>query len=484
MLRVFFLLSFLFPALLQARVLPAEGSVLNYRIAGFTASALAPAAYYRLEVAKGEYNSVKDFEKNIILTNSDTSRYIIQLLPAFSQSYTWRLSSIAKQGSKKAIDATPLCHFTTGIVPAVDTTKNRLRILDKATMHQDMLVFTDYKAVIYNMQGEPVWYLPEMKDAATKDLVYRDFKPTSTGTFTAICSEGIFEFDYDGNILWRGPLNGSPRVNNVEYYHHDFTKLPNGNYLILGNESITRQVPPELKQTMRGRASRSPDSAFRINAGTLIEYDSTGKIVWEWKSAQAFSDEEYFSVKTVQGIYEPNMHLNAAYFDESRNEIYLSFRNINMVMRIAYPSGKVICKYGKDDNLFKGQHSARLSSTRQLYMFNNNAKIKELGTLSYISSFALDSCAIRKVWEFPCDIDTNAKARCAVGGSVMELPGGDILTCMGVCGRVFIVSPQKKVLWNAIPENKIGGTESWVPSQMYRADYLHNIEALRPFIFR
>jgi Arylsulfotransferase (ASST). len=475
MIRSLLLLLLFTPGLLQARIIPAEGSVINYRLAGFTASSLGSAQYYRLQIAKGIHHADKDFEKNIIISVEDTSRQMIQLLPEFGKSYTWRISSLNTKNSKKALQTTPLYHFATGAVPEVDTSKNRLRILNAASLHKDMLLITDNMAVIYNMLGEPVWYLPELKDASEKNMRYRDLKPTAFGTFTALCSDGIYEFDYQGNILWRGPLNKTPRIEGVEYYHHDFTRLHNGHYMVLTNEL--------LKKSQSAGQANNKDSIINVVAGAIVEYDSTGKIVWQWSSSDKFTDEEYFSIGPIKGKPGPNTHMNGFWFDDKSKEVYISFRNINTVMKISYPSGRVICRYGFDKPYFKGQHTPTLSSDGELFLFNNNTTARELGGISYVTRFAINGCNLDKQWEFGCDIDTTTNAGTMIGGSAAELPDGNMLVCVGNTGRIFIVSRQKQVVWNAVAENKLDGNEQWVPSSEYRTGFIEMAQ-LPEFIFR
>lgn len=481
MIRILIALLLLMPGLVKASVLPVEGSTINYRLAGFTASSLPQAQYYRLEIASGTHYADNEFEKRIIISYEDTSKKMIQLLPEFGKSYTWRISGMNKKRSKKIV-ATQLCHFSTGSVPEIDTTKNRLRILNAAVAHKDMLLVTDNMAVMYNALGDPIWYLPELKNATQKNMRYRDLKPTIDGTFTALCSDGIYEFDYDGNILWQGPLNKTPKTDGVEYYHHDFTKLPNGHYMVLTNELIKKKIPSDLSMFDDNKVG-TKDSILNIVAGAIAEYDNDGNIVWQWRSSDKFTDEEYLSPKPGRGRLEPNMHMNGFWFDDKTKEIYVSFRNVNTVMKISYPSGKVICRYGFNKHLFKGQHTPLITTDGKLLLFNNNATLQQPGEVSYVARYTMQDCLLEKEWEFGCDIDTNAKVGTMVGGSVKELSNGDILVSVGNTGRFFIVSPQKKILWNTIAENRMDGNEYWVPSSEYRTSYLEMTQLPR-FIFR
>ncbi|MCB0697824.1 MAG: aryl-sulfate sulfotransferase, partial [Chitinophagaceae bacterium] len=194
-----------------------------------------------------------------------------------------------------------------------------------------------------------------------------------------------------------------------------------------------------------------------------------------------------------------DMHLNAFDFDEKNKVIYMSFRNTNEIVKIAYPSGKILNRYGdiwindstlSDKRMFYGQHCVRKSDNGRLYMFNNNSNPmllmsgpERMKSVSKVSVFEEDSSksGLKKVWEFTCDIDTFAEAHGGAGGSVEELPDGCLLVSMGSASRIFIVDPKKKLVWNVLPQSG-DANNNWYPLGQYRATYLTR-EELEKFIF-
>lgn len=448
--------------------MPAEGSLLNYRLAGFSVPTKPGASVYSFEIANGHQTNEKAFAGSFVTTQNSKENKTIILLPKFGQRYTWRV--VYKDKDNKTKGKSPFYHFATDTICYVDTARYRLRIIDTATAFKDMLVLPDCR-VMYDMKGNPVWFLPDLGEQMPLIAMPRDFKPTADGTFTFLKDNDAFEIDYNGKILWQAP-RGVVHKDSQEAYHHDFTKLANGHYMIADQEVLTLED-----------SNKAP---YPVTCGTLVEFDSAGKLIWQWKSSNYFINNANY--KAHDGRFYIYPHLNAFYFDDPNKVIYLSFRNTNNILKIAYPSGHVIADYEQKDNpLFEAQHSCRIAGNGDLYLFNNNASKNKnpLNAISYIARFeepADGSNQLKKLWEYSCKIDAEARSCSLSGGSVYELKDGSMLSCMGMEGRVFIVSPDQKLIWNALPEQRPQG--EWRVWQQYRASFIENAAMLDKFIFR
>ena len=226
---------------------------------------------------------------------------------------------------------------------------------------------------------------------------------------------------------------------------------------------------------------------FDILASTIIEYNRDGDITWSWISDDHFTDEDIFESNSPFST-----HMNSFYFDEKNKTIYTSHRNINRIVKIEYPSGKVLAEYGEayhkekkiyGDGLFYGQHSCRVNAAGDLYLFNNNLKRSKSGPEPvYISSVLIfkepqkNTDSITKIWAYTCDIDTFSQPYAAGSGSVQELPGRLLNVCMGGSSRIFIVSSSQKLLWNGILQT-IANQELWQPVENgYRSYAIENDE--------
>lgn len=489
-----FIICCLLSAAVYSQIRPGEGDILNYRLTGFSVPANDKAVAYHFEVSEYEIlNNVETFI-NITRQQSDSNCTII-MLPSFGKQYAWRVTYINQKG--KVLKTTPYYHFSTGTYVTIDSSKYRMLVIDTATHHDDIFIISDNISVIYDLKGNPVWYLPDVELLKQKDMQLRCLKPTKDGTFTAVSDLEAFELDYNGKIVWQAPNDGKVSGNAKESYHHEFTKLDNGHYMVAGFQSTMEKIPADYKlkpgMIQPGIIEERSDGLYRkTKSDNLIEYDKNKNVVWKWKSLEHFELKDFFR-RSAKGI-NIEMHMNAFWFDQQNNVIYISFRNNNEIVKIEYPSGKILNKYGSNtdindkgnNRLFYGQHNI-IAANNRLYLFNNNS-YNHIRTgepehkISHISVFEeLPGGKLKNVWDFPCNIDTYADAYGVGGGSISLLDDGCILAGTGSASRAFIVSPEKKIVWNAVLQ-AVEGT-NWTPLGPYRVNYITRKD-LEKFIFR
>jgi hypothetical protein len=189
-----------------AQVIPTEGDSLNYRMVGFEVPEIAKAKRYVVEIAIGNIDKKRLFNKQIIITAKNTANQLIAKVPHWGTTYTWRIKYLDTQGNE--IDATPLYHFSTLKCKYVDTSLYKVHVITKSEKYKDMLILQDFSPVMYDMDGEVVWFIPDIKGVIGEGRSLRNLQPTHTGTFTLQNDYGAFEFDYHGKILWQAPDKG------------------------------------------------------------------------------------------------------------------------------------------------------------------------------------------------------------------------------------------------------------------------------------
>jgi hypothetical protein len=489
------LATFIYSAAL-AQIFPNEGDKLNYRIVGFSWPEISSRGGF-LEIARGTFYSDSGFRGNIIFHQDVMGKRITAEVPAFGSSYTWRVVN-AGEPSLQAV----FHHFTTGVCPAVDSQLTRLRILTPASSRRDGFVLTDGNRVMYDMNGNPVWYLPEIAGVTDGKRPIRDMKLSPFGTITFMAGqnaeEDIFEVNYDGEVLWSGPNDGAVSGDTSEHYHHVFTRLGNGHYMVLGTEMLLRK-----RDTGSGTSATAfirPGEVSSDNAkhydpvamGTIMEYDKNGKLLWHWKYSNCLSKADIAQYLTSSDVV--GMHENAFYFDENTKNIYVSFRNVNSIFRVHYPDGEVTGVFGKmnreaGEQLFCHQHCCVKSAKGDLYVYNNN--FCNPGQASTIIKFEEPkslSGNVRKLWEYQCTIEDEhgdkKRGFFGSGGNVEELADGNIFVNMsGIYSKVFIVSEDKNVLWSALPEKWNSTSNSWEIVPQYKANFINGKEALQALIY-
>lgn len=499
-------------------MLPAEGAVLNYRIVGFVCPVAENSVELRLEIAEGWHINRDSFSRHVISSHPVKDNKVIAEVPSFGREYTWRLS-----GTGTNTRLGDLHHFKTGTAIFVDTAEMRLRIIKKAVKFEDSYVFSDASHALFDMNGNAVWYLPQFKD----NQIIRDLKLSPQGTVTFLLNERAYEVDYSGQVLWEPPANGKVSGDTSEHLHHEFTRLSNGNYMVLGTEYLLWNHRPKLIPDTA--LSRYPlrkarmDSIFehtKTQFGTIVEYDTRGNVVWSWKSSAYFLQSDLVNYMPIARKPIIDVHENAFFFDEKGKVVYVSFKNISRLLKVSYPDGKVLNSYGEvykpgvqeqGNPLFCDQHGVRLSKQGYVYLYNNNScnEGRELPKIVMMEEPRTKTGLLKKVWEYECTrdgLDTSMEVEirkrrqqmharrkqdpafadnmpvnaafnmhATSGGNVIELPDQSLFVCMNSQqGKIFIVNKSKEVLWSAVAEKlSVAKERKWqILPQQYRASII------------
>ncbi len=483
-------------------VWPKEGSALNYRIIRFSYPlASAKTANYKLEIAEGNYTTETDFERHIAQTFAVTTDKAIKEVPAFGKEYTWEVAYTAPGGKKVK---SGLHHFSTMSLPKSQGCETRLEVTKKATHYTSAYLFSDGNKTLYNIAGEPVWFLPAINGVPTESLGVRDLKVSAAGTITFLANDVPYEINYEGNVLWTAPKTQTATEWGEGDFHHEFTRLSNGHYMVLGNEMAfwnrckTGMCDSTSLTFTQTKAKPANPDLVLVPFCTVLEYDATGDIVWKWKSSGYFKQSDIFNHEGLNGYANVDAHANSFYFDEKAKKIYLSFKDISRIVAVKYPEGTILREYGErfakgqkeqGNGLFSEQHSARISKSGALYLLNND--INHAGHLPSVMMLkvpAAKGLPLTKEWDAPCHIEPEFYTDDIIkldrhGGSVMELPGGSILVSM--CSpywSMFIISKQKKILWAAIPQKYEAANKKWVANPSYRSSIITSRKELERVI--
>jgi Arylsulfotransferase (ASST) len=473
-----------FPLFLSAQQLPHEGARLNYRLIGFRFDHISGYnGKYLIEVADGNIVSAAEFKKHIVCSELTSDTTTIITVPFFARQYTWRVS---RQNDKTGSQL--LHHFSTRTIPDMDTAVCRLRVQKSSAKYKDSYVFVDGSNALYDMNGMPVWFpLVKMRGMDSVQSL-RNMKASHLGSVTFLCGSQAFEIDYNGKVLWRGPDNGAVSGSQGENYHHQFSHLREGHYMLLGNEWALCQKPTRADSNMHiipydeAKWQANQDGYKKIFLGTIMEYDSSGRVVWSWKSSKYFEGSDIEHYRDPKDKYNVDVHENAFYFDEKDSVVYLSFKNIDRLLKIKYPSGDVINAYGEQydhdgastgDHSFCGQHFPLHSKDGLLYVYNNNSCKRALPEIIGFQEPGPGKNNLREAWLYTCTVEDSPKVapfEWEAGGNLMQLPDSNLFVCMGgsYC-KIFILNKNKEVLWSALPEHWQQKYNQWMPEPGYRA---------------
>lgn len=299
-------------------------------------------------------------------------------------------------------------------------------------------------------------------------LVYT--KPLQNGNLLArlggTTQDSLIEFDVDGNLVWAYADAEGRRL------HHDHERLANGNTLILCSRDIT--VP-----------SISP---LELVDDCLIEVSPAGAVVWEWQTAQHFSQLN-LSVE-AQGLIEASggdwAHANAASVipenptgDERfrAGNIIISYRHINMVIVVDRATGNIVWV---SDNLTIGQHHSHMINPlvpggSNFMIFDNGfgGTINNPGpepAREYSRVVEMNPLDMSTVWEYDATLSGSPRWTffSHFVSSAERMPNGNTLIGEGSNGRIFEVTPSGEIVWEYVnPVFTIrGGDET---NRIYRA---------------
>lgn len=524
----FFLLVFLVGTRAEGQqVYPPEGTELNFIVVPLSVPGEKGVSTYTFQVAEGIIDKESDFATRTTLSETTDANRAVVRLPRFGDSYTWQ---VVYKDKGKQVKKSPLYHFSTVRSRLVNTEIYRQKVVSNTYPDKGLSYFIDNARVLYDMEGKPLWVLPDIPPYVVFDSKVRDLKATPFNTITFLTDYGAYEVSYDGKMLWMAPNSGE--VDGVpgayRFFHHEFTRLKNGNYMLLAMEKVLRKMP--AMDTLL--AQRHPDvvrkdTAYYKNVefGTIVEYNAQKDIVWKWSSADYFHDDELFHEREMDSTFLTNTHLNAFFFDEQRRVIYAGFRDKDRVISIAYPGKKIMAEYGAGTptgRLFVHQHSVVPDLEGNLVIFNNNnpsigrAQIAQPAVvqahangsgpngqrpprpglppgaptppgrlaprMNIKSSVVVINQPVsaqdtaKKVWEFICDIDSLALPGSVMGGNAAVLEDGSLMVCMGTSHRTFIVNNKGKVLYNSLTEQRPPEGDEWAPYPAYRANPLSAVQ--------
>jgi hypothetical protein len=494
---LFTLVILLFSYKGHSQVLPSEGSKLHYRLIGFSFPGLAGNSY-TLQIAAGNFNSADSFRANIKFSVKTKKTRVVAEVPGFGQQYTWRI--VTKSTSA---DNTGFHHFSTDMAPFVDTNIARLRILKSSEKYKDAYVFLDGVKTLYDMKGKPVWYLPDIKGLGTPP---RDLKISPQKTITFLLDSRGYEINYNGDILWSTPSRDASKKEQGGGYHHEFTRLVSGNYMVLGKKTSLWELPA----TIESKVLNAPGEIIvhdsinhkyyqKIEFGTVLEYSHAGNLVWSWDPSEYLKGSDLYSRRTIEGLFDIDVHENSFSFDEVSKTFLLSLRDVSRVLKVKYPEGIVTAAYGGiykqgfreiENPLFCYQHSCKQSREGYVYLYDNNGcHLKELPKLIMMTAPEDNKNPVKKVWEYECNVEgMNEKnpvdSVFTSGGNVIELPDGSMFASMSVLyGNLFIVSRDKRILWNAISERWNPTEKKWKVNANYRASIIVSRKELEDLIW-
>lgn len=307
--------------------------------------------------------------------------------------------------------------------------------------------------------------------------------------FPAGGAGGIVEqFDFDGNLVWAAPIA-------TEEYkqHHDIEPLPNGNFLALVWELVSREDALQMGFNLQ-------ESIEHIWTEAILEIEPRGSddyaVKWAWRITDHLIQDKDPSLDNYGVITEhperinanfnehlanpDRFHANSIDYSPEREHIILNVRNLNEFLIIDYnttteeaagPKGDILYRYGNPEMYHRGdesdkklfyQHGARWITAEGPYkggvVIYNNGIGRPVDTYS-------SADIVMPEWDgtkYPIS-DTAAFGPAELAfeydgmlgfpffssrmSSAQVLPNNNVLICVGQDGYFLEVDQEHQVLW-------------------------------------
>lgn len=480
----------------NAQVKPTEGEILNSRLVCFSSPKEPKAKKYQFEVC--EYvtlaNGTPEYKKSI-LKISDSNKALI-MLPALNKQYAWRVSFI--NDANKAYTTSRYYHFKTGSTYATDTTAYRMRIIKNELKDTSLYIIVDNIATIYSTDGKPTWYMPDTVMNKKRTGQMHGMRPTADGHMVAIYNQKGIEFRNDGRVVWESPDVDRVSGQFLTKYHHDIIKLDNSSYYSATHNypitSLPFQYTFKKKALIPGKLEKRGDIYFgSIRTDNVIKFNNNKQPLWHWKTLENIDRDAFFETAIfTKDTVIVNKSLNAFYIDEKGNSMYLGYNSNDEIIKIDLTTGRLIQRFikGSDTSkkLFYNQQGIAKGANGWLYTLNKKIADTSIKKTEYQKIVPVltayeeynDGKALKEVWSTELSTILLEDSELYENGSVTTLPDGNILA--STSGHLFIVSPDKKVLWEAIIEHK-NKKNTWSPFLFQRSNTIYTNQ-LEQFILR
>ena len=310
----------------------------------------------------------------------------------------------------------------------------------------------------------------------------------------------IQELTWDGKPVWDFTYGTATRIP-----HHDFTRLPNGNILLVVQD---RRSPEEALAA--GRIASSIQGGA-VHADSLVEIRPTGptsgEVVWEWhvwdhliqdhdRTKANFGDvaahperiDVNYNIAADRRANSDWTHFNAVAYNEKLDQVVVSLRNFSEIWIIDHSTttkeavgttggrsgrgGDLLFRWGNprtyragtaaDQRLF-GQHDAHwipegLPGAGNLLLYNNGDTRPD-ARYSSVEQLVLPMDANgryqrlpngqfgpeKPVWSYTAPNKTDFYSVNISGA--MRLRNGNTLICAGAPGIIFEVTSAGSVVW-------------------------------------
>jgi hypothetical protein len=462
----------------KASIFPADNSRLHYTTVYFQENFFPGAKKYNLVLGKDSLFSAED--NALKGSGSDLPAFWMHDLE-WGQNYFWRVDAFDQAGKKIAFGKVHAFKICSIVTDNFDEVKLITRT-NKPGKYGTELIAADYARSIFNRDGKAMWTLPAIESVIDRKTQIRDLKMTSQNTITFLAGKTPIEIDFEGNVIWKGPDHFIFEGDTITF-HHEFKKDNNGNYYILGSRFVYRKLLVKLPDSIVKNEDmvKITDTAVyrKIETSILLKLDKDNKLLWFWDSNDYLQDIDLNYKRSGSGFPNFSSHANAFSVNEEGTMAYVGFRDLSRLVKIEIKTKKVVCSYGEKypsgeakfyNNLFRFQHGANITAHNTLLILNNN-NVRS-GAITSVVEFSDHPAKMKDsvlLWKFGLNFDTLTNGKSVKGGNVEALQNSNLLVCAGELNRIFEVTRNKEVVWDAFIYYRTKKDTLWRAFSQYRA---------------
>ena len=274
-----------------------------------------------------------------------------------------------------------------------------------------------------DMEGNVLWRLDVFKLGLDFEILDNMDMLTMTVDYIRLHREGT--------LVW---VLDAPNV------HHCITMMPNGHimYLFYYYIEVEGWDKPFLADGIR-------------------EVDpSTGETIWEWRAGDYISTEDYcpwhidpdYSSYVGGDEHYDWTHANTVVYREDESAVYMNFRHIDRLVKIAYPSGEILWSMGSGgdfgEGLFSHSHDPEFLENGNILLFDNgNHRAPYECSRAIEIAFDPDLGWAEVAWQWPPEpwfFDGSM-------GDANRLPNGNTLVTSSHHGKVYEVTQSGEIAW-------------------------------------
>jgi hypothetical protein len=277
---------------------------------------------------------------------------------------------------------------------------------------------------------------------------------------------GVEEIDWNGKVVWKYKM-----ANKNQVQHHCFSRMPNGNTLILGWERIKNEVmiakgrkPDTVPVKVKSKGITHND--FWIDF--VEEVNPAGQVVWEWHTVDHLGtgpdqlDPNFILPMPVGKIYATSdwSHFNSVEYAAETDQVLMSSRNLSEIYLVNHKTGKIEYRWGNKtaygqgkpaswydsgDQILSGPHDARYLGDGMVSIFDNGSERPE----GHRSRVVLLNTKTNEIeWEYR-SWDTSSFSSHRQGGAQL-LPNGNWFVTSSNSGHLFEITKKGKIVWDFV----------------------------------